>query len=91
MAHAMMAAAFEHIDETFEVRLHIGLRIGERIAHARLRGQMEHQREAVLIEQRVHARRVGEIEFGEGKTRPLGKLLQPRLLQFDAVIVGEVV
>ena len=49
-----MPATFQHIDETFEVGVDIGMRMIDRMTHARLRREMDHPGKPVLGEQAFH-------------------------------------
>ena len=54
---AAMPAQLQHVDEADQVAVDVGVRILERVAHAGLRGEMDHAAEAVLVEQRFERRR----------------------------------
>ena len=45
MLGAAVAAAFENIEKAREIGVEIGMRILQRVAHARLRGEMHHRTE----------------------------------------------
>ena len=67
MLAPVVAAAFEHIGKAGEIGVDIGVRIDQRMAHAGLRGEMDHVGKTVLLEQRGDAVAVGEIELDEAK------------------------
>ncbi len=46
-----MAAALQHIKEADEIGICIGIRIDQRMAHARLRREMDHVRKTVIGKQ----------------------------------------
>ena len=66
MPAAVVAAAFQHVDEALDVGIDIGVRIFKRIAHAGLRREMDDMRETVLAaNSAATAGAVGEIELDE--------------------------
>ncbi len=69
MPAAGVAAALQHVEEADQVRLGIGVRVDEGVAHADLRTEIHHERKPVRGEQFGHANAVGEIEFFERKAR----------------------
>ncbi len=54
MAASMMPATFQHVDETLEIGVDIGMRMVDRIAHAGLCREMHHLCKAVPGEQAFH-------------------------------------
>src|SRR6185437_3566451 len=91
MAAAVVAAAFENIGEADEIGVHIRMRIDQRIAHARLRGEMHDMRKPVLGEQRGNAVAVGQVELDEAEAGMPGKLRETGVLQLRIVISIEIV
>ena len=91
MPAAVVAAALEDVGEADEIGVDIGVRIDQRMAHARLRREMDDMGKAVTLEQRGHALAVGEIELGELEAVELGELREPRLFQLGIVVVVDVV
>ena len=91
MAAAVVTAAFQDIGEADQIGVDIGIRVGQRVAHAGLGGEMHDVWKAVLGEQRGHGGAVGEIELGEAEACELGELGEPRLLQLGIVIGIEIV
>ena len=67
MLRARMSAAFKHVYETGEVGINVVMRRFKRMAHARLRGEVDHLLETVLGKQRRNAGTVIEIELAEAK------------------------
>ena len=53
MLAIVMAAPLEHVHESFDVRIDIGVRILQRIAHAGLGREMDDHGKAVAREQRL--------------------------------------
>src|SRR6185312_2748567 len=61
------------------------------MAHARLRGEMDDVRKAMLRKQLRHPIAVGEIAFDELKSRQPAKFGKARLFQLGIVIIVEIV
>ena len=75
-----------------DVVAQVGVRIDERIAHARLRGEVHDRREGPPREQcAAHAARVGEIDALEREARIGRERRDARLLQRDVVVRIEIV
>ena len=91
MLHPRVATAFQNIDEADQIGIGIGMRVGDRVAHPRLRGQMHHAIKPVLIEESGHGRPVGQIDFAKGKARLPLKSSQSRQLERRIVIIVEIV
>ena len=64
MPAAIVAAAFQDVEEAVEIGVDIGVRVDQRMAHAGLRGEMHDVGKAVLGEQRRDGGAVGKIELG---------------------------
>ena len=82
-----MAASLEHVHKTFDVRIDIGVRILQRIAHAGLCREMDDDAKAVAREQRLRWLAVGEVELDEGEIGLTLQDVQTRFFQFWIVIV----
>ncbi|KAG1462788.1 hypothetical protein G6F57_013883 [Rhizopus arrhizus] len=67
--HATVAAQFEHVDEADQVAVDVGVRVFQRIAHAGLRGQVDHRGRLHLVEQRGQAVAVGQVERAQVQRR----------------------
>ena len=91
MAHAAVAAAFEHAAEADQVRVDVGLRVVDRVAHAGLGGEMDHGLEALAAEKRLHRPGVGDVRFDELESRFARRARKPRLLQSHIVVVVQIV
>src|SRR6185437_10747552 len=91
MAAAVVTAAFENIGEADKIGIHVGIRVDQRIAHARLRGEMHDMRKPVLGKQCGHAVAVGEVELDETEARMPGKLREAGILQLRIVISVQVI
>ena len=87
MLHAGMAAPFEDVDEPDEVALDVGVRIGDRVSHAGLCGQVDHAIEALFPEQPGHAVTVGQVHTEQTKPRLRCESREARLLERGIVIV----
>ena len=85
------AAAFEDVLEADDVRVDVRVRVRDRVAHARLRGEVHDAVEPVLHEQRLHARAVGDVHLHEREAALWYEAREPRLLQRRVVVVVEVV
>ena len=88
---AVAPAAFEHIGEADKVRIDIGRRVLEGVAHARLRGQMNDAGESFGGEQSRHPLPVGKIEPDEAKVRKGRQTRQTVGLERGVVIIVEIV
>ncbi len=88
---AVVAAAFEQVGEADDVRLHVGVRILQRVAHAGLRGEVDDGVEVAFLEQVFHHHAVGDVVLEEAEVGVGLELLQPRELQRRVVVVVEVV
>ena len=87
MPAAIVAAPLQHVDETFDVRIDIGVRVFQRIAHAGLRREMDDHRKTVVRKQRLHRAAIGKIEFLETEIGLAFQDFETRLLQLRIVIV----
>ena len=88
---ARVAAAFDHVTERRQVVPEIRLRIDERVAHARLRGEMNDVRERVVAEEPVRRLGIGEVDALEPEAWALGQPREARFLQRDVVVRIEIV
>jgi hypothetical protein len=88
---AGVAAAFDHVQESGDVALHIDMRILGRIAHAGLRRQMHDAAEAFAREDRLHRGLIGDIDFLESKVRVALQHREARGLQAGIVVGVEIV
>ncbi len=91
MAAAMVPASFQHVDETREIGVDIGMRMVDRIAHAGLCREMHHFGKTMPGKQAFRRRAVGEIDPLERKAALPTQDVEPRLLQRRVVIVVEIV
>jgi hypothetical protein len=91
MPDPMMPARFQDIDESFDVARHIGLRIDQRVADARLRRQVDDDLELLAGVQLAEPGAIGQIHAHEAKSLNPLELAQARLLQRDIVVVIQIV
>ena len=87
----MMAAALQHVQETDHVALHVHMRILGGVAHARLRGKVDHALRLMGGKYLLHRRAVRQIRGDMGVPRHIHQPRQSRLLQGDIVVVIEIV
>src|SRR5215471_1291819 len=91
MGDPRLPATFDHVAERDQVVPDVGVRVDERIAHARLRGKINCVRERVIAEQALGCLRVCEVDAFETKARTSYEARDARLLERDVVIRIEVV
>ena len=88
----MPAARLQHVEMADHVGLDIGLRIGQRIAHAGLCGQMDDPVDLVGPGQQLgHRPRCGNVALLEAERFVPLQALKPSLLEADVVIGIEIV
>ena len=89
-----MAAGFQNIIETDQVRLDIGIGIGDGITYTRLCSQIHHNSWLVCTENILNQIRVRDVSFDKipGRIRMLFRflfnLLQSPFLHFNRIIIG---
>src|SRR5476651_213680 len=91
MAAALVAAAFQDIEEPVEICARIGMRVDQRMPDARLGGEMDNERKAMLGEQRRGGSTVRQIQPHELEILGAREFLQPRLLELRVVVRREIV
>src|SRR5689334_11550735 len=91
MFDAMVATTFENVQKAGDIAAHVYMWILRGIAHARLRGEVDHALRFVLREYRFDRGAVGEIGGDMGIVRVILETRQARLLQIHIVIITEVV
>ena len=85
------AEFFQQIHEARNVAADVELRILQRIAHARLRRQMNHGMKLRAAHQRSHRRAIGQVAFHKAKIRLRRQQPQPGGLQPIVLIRIEIV
>ena len=91
MLDAVVTAALQHVQRAGQVAVGVGVRVLDRVAHARLRREVHDALERALREQRLHGRAVGEVDPLEPESL---LRLEPReagLLERGVVVRVEVV
>src|SRR5690242_2212780 len=91
MRAAIMAAAFQNVEESLDIRFRIGVRMIERVANTGLRGEVDHLCEAMPLEQRFRRGAVREIELLESEFRLVLQKTEARLLQGRIIIVVDAI
>ena len=91
MFDAVVPAAFDDMEETGDVALHVHVGILDRVAHPRLGGQVHHALEFLAGKHRLHGGAVGNVDLREAKAIESGQNLQSRRFQRRVVVAVEVV
>ena len=91
MRRLRVPAGFEDVQEPDEVALDVGAGIRNRIAHAGLRGEVDHAVERLAGKQLAHGGFVFEAALDEGEARFLAQQRQARFLERRVVVVVDVV
>ena len=86
-----MTTAFEDVGEAGKIGVDIGLRLDQRVAHAGLRGQMNHIGKAMLGEQRGDRVPIGDIALDETKSVVRGEHRAARVFQTGIVVGVQIV
>ena len=92
MLDARVAAALEDVERAGHVARDVGVRVFDRIAHSRLRGEVHDALELLAREERRDADfESARSSFTKRKLACLREALEARLLQCDVVIFVQVV
>src|SRR6185312_9026909 len=91
MLAPVMTAALQHVQETLDIGVDIVMGMVDRMPHPRLRGKMHHLGKAVLGEQGLHRRAIGEFELDEAESGLSLEDGKPGLLQLWIVVMVEVI
>ena len=86
-----MPAALEDMQRAHQVAVDVHMRIGHRMTNTRLRSQVHDPVDALILEQRFHARTISQVELGKAEAILSLQTRQARLLQVDVVVVVQVV
>jgi hypothetical protein len=89
MLDRVVPTALEDVDEGDEIGVHVGVRVGEGIAHAGLGGEMDHALGPHPGEEVRNGGAVGEVELLEGEAGAPLELGQAGEFEADVVIVIE--
>ncbi len=87
MFDAAVTSGFENVDNTDQFALHVGARILQRIAHARLCRQIHHPLGLERGKRMIDRGLVGEVGPLVGVIRVIGKACQPGLFQRWVLVV----
>src|SRR5690606_19988654 len=91
MFDVVVTAALEHVDEADDVAVDVGVRVGDRVAHAGLGGQVDNYRRLALVEEPVEGRSVDEVELAEGEGVVALQAFQTGQLERNVVVVIDVI
>ena len=86
-----MAAGLEDIIKADYIRLDIGVGVRYRIAHPRLRREVDNYLRRVFAEHFAHFVLIREVRFDKNKISMLLKLFEPRFFQADIIVVVDAV
>ncbi len=86
----MVPARFEDVEEAGDVGADVLVRVRQRVAHARLRREVDDTVEALVGKQPTHRVAVGNVNLVEREVGVI-QLLQSRELEVDVVILVQVV
>ena len=94
MFDAAMAARFEHVEEADDIALDVGVRVLQRVAHAGLRGEIDHAVGLEAVEggfqrRAVFQRAFDEREPGLGRQQREACVLQRRVVVIVEVVVAQ--
>ena len=81
-----MTASFEDIKKADQVRFHIGIRVGDGIAHTSLCRKVNDHKWLVLLEQLSDQFLISDIAFYKSKCGILGQLIQTELFQRHIIV-----
>src|SRR5829696_935324 len=87
MFDARVAACLEHVHECGEIRIDIGLRVLQRVSHARLCGEVNHPTRRMPREQLLDTRPIREVDPLEPEKRTLLQDAQTRILKTNVVVL----
>ena len=81
MFDAIVAAAFENVQEADQVGARVIVRMRQRMSHARLCAEMDHALRTVIRKQLFHHGAIFEIGLDEAKILVSGELREPSLFK----------
>ena len=87
MPHGIVAAGLEDVEEADDVRLDVDVRVRDRIAHARLRGEVDDDVELFRFKELEHERLVRHVALEEAVSVVPAEDVQPGILQVDVVVI----
>ena len=90
-----MSAAFQHVEESLDVRLLVDEGVRDGIPHARLGGEVEHHVRHLRGERFPQSFEIADVEFARGEARPVRPFRRKArgavALEGHVVVVAEVV
>ena len=90
MLNSAVAASFENMEESKEVRIGIGVGIGERVSDAGLGSQVHHDIEPMAGKKILHCRSICKVDRSKGECTRV-ELLESRLFEVGIVIIVQIV
>ena len=91
MLHATVPASLENVAESNQVGIDVGLGMGDRVSHSRLRRQMHHGIELLFLKKHRHGFPIDDIELQEFEMTMILCALEARFLQPDIVIIIHII
>ena len=91
MPTSIVPAAFENIEESHEIAVRIGVRLSERVSHARLAREVNNVGKTMFTEQRRNHAAVGEVDLLETECCERRELGEPRPFEARVIIRIEVI
>ena len=88
---AVVSAALQDGHEPHEVGVHVGMGMGQGVAHTRLRGEVHDPLRLLGREDLLHRRAIGDVDAQEPEPRVTVKARQAGLFQAHLIVVVEVV
>ena len=86
MPGTSVAASFQDIEEADKIGIGVGMRIGQRITHSRLRREVNHMGKAMRSEQLRHRFAVRNVELLEPEVGVCSQFCNPGRLQAGVII-----
>ena len=89
--HLVVAAAFQHVAEAYQIGADIGGRVLQAVAHSGLGGQVDHMTEALRRKEPFQACAVGQIRLDKAEAGPPFQPGQPIPLELHLIVIIAVV
>src|SRR5680860_1511339 len=91
MLHPVVPAPLQHVEETHQVAVYVGVRILQGIAHTGLSRHVGHALKALSLKETLHSLPVRQVQVGKAETVHLLQQGPARLLEAHVVVGVEVV
>ena len=91
MPHLLVAASLQHVDEANEIGVRVAVRIGERVAHARQRREVDHISETMLGKERCESLPIADVSLYKLERIEPRQLRTPRLFESRVVVIAHAV